>query len=167
MKIEWIDKYLKEADELIMNHEVERALDLMNNLLYSEPGYAELHNYLGWAYLYYTGEPSKATLHFNMAIRFDPQYQAPYLHLATLSMREQKYADALGYAEQGLTKPQANKPALFEIIGNVHELRGEFRKAIKSYKAASLNSLGSFETENYQNGIKRCRKKQVTFLFTF
>jgi tetratricopeptide (TPR) repeat protein len=167
MKIEWIEKYLTEAEELIINNEVEHGIAILDNLLYAEPGYCDLHNYLGWAYLYYGGDAKRAELHLKMAMRFNAEYHAPYLHMATLCLREQKYNDLIKYAELGLTKPQARKVALYEIIGNAYELKGEFRKAIKAYKAASMSSMASTEMNGFTEGIKRCWKKRVRLCLHF
>jgi hypothetical protein len=167
MKTEWIEKYLTDAEQLITNNEVEQGLAILNSLLYEEPGYCQLHNYLGWAYLYYGSDTSRAELHFRMAIHFGPQYQAPYLHMASLCMRAHRFGEVLHFAELGLTKPHANKVALYELIGNVYEVRGELSKAIKAYKAGSISSLASYEVNTLTDGIKRCWKKRVTLLFTF
>jgi tetratricopeptide (TPR) repeat protein len=167
MKIEWIEKYLTEAEELIVNNEVEHGIAILTNLLYSEPGYSDLHNYLGWAYLYYGVDSKRAELHLRMAMHFNAEFHAPYLHMATLCMRAQRYGDAIKYAEQGLTKPMANKVALYEMIGNAYESNREFSKAIKAYKAASMNSMATHEVNGLSEGIKRCWKKRVTLMFTF
>jgi tetratricopeptide (TPR) repeat protein len=167
MRNEWMDRYLREAEELIIDDQVEQGMAMLNSLLYDEPGYSDLHNYLGWAYLYYGADPKKAELHFNAAIRFNPEYAAPYLHMATLCLRAQRYSDVLAYAEKGLTKPNANKVALYEIIGNAYEVRGEFRKAIKAYRTASFSSMATYEVNSLSEGIRRCWKKRVTLFFTF
>jgi tetratricopeptide (TPR) repeat protein len=167
MKIEWIEKYLTEAEHLINNNQVEDGIAILEGLLYDEPGYYQLHNYLGWAYFYHSVDLKRAELHFSMAIRFNPEYHAPYLHMATLCMRAQRYSDVMNYAEQGLTKPLANKAALYEMIGNVCELRGDLRKAIRAYKAASMSTMASHEVSNFRDGISRCWRKRVTLMFAF
>jgi tetratricopeptide (TPR) repeat protein len=167
MKIAWIEKYLTEAEQLIVNDDVEQGVAILNDLLYAEPGYSNLHNYLGWAYLYYGADPNRAELHLKMAMLFNAEYHAPYLHMATLCLREQKYNAVIQYAEIGLTKPQARKVALYEIIGNAYELKGEFRKAIKAYKAASMSSMATSEMNSFTEGIRRCWRKRVRLMLTF
>jgi hypothetical protein len=51
MRIEWIEKLMTEAEALIVNNQVENGLELLNSLLYDEPGYGSLHNHIGWAYV--------------------------------------------------------------------------------------------------------------------
>lgn len=165
-QIKWIEKYLTEAEQLIYDDQVEQALMILHNLLYEEPGYGRLHNHIGWAYLYYTDEVRRAELHLKMAIHFDNAYAAPYLHLGTLYIREEKYSDALAYLEQGLTKPKANRVALFQSLGNVYELRGDWRRAIAAYKKAIMTSVQEYEVTDLRAGIRRCRRKRLVLFFS-
>ncbi|HEY8934706.1 MAG TPA: hypothetical protein VIM65_05775 [Cyclobacteriaceae bacterium] len=167
MKLDWVEKYMTDAEHLITDDQLEQGLGILTNLLYEEPGYGSLHNHLGWAYLYYANDTAKAELHFSMAMRFDTEYAAPYLHMGTLCIRAHRYNDAIKYAEQGLTKPNANKVALHEIIGNAYELKSDYRKAIKAYKAAAISSLDVYEINNLTAGIKRCKKKRIALFFSF
>ena len=59
MRIEWIEKYMAEAEQMIARGglEVDQGVSVLNDLLYEEPGYGSLHNHLGWAHLYYTLDP--------------------------------------------------------------------------------------------------------------
>jgi tetratricopeptide (TPR) repeat protein len=166
MRIEWMEKYMADAEQLIFDNKVEEGLRLLNNLLFDEPGYGSLHNHLGWAHLYYTQDVVQAELHLMAAIAFDTEFAAPYLHLGTLYLRNSRYSEALAILEKGVTKAQANRVAFYECIGNAYELRCEYRNAIKAYKEAAKASIVSFETNNLMEGIKRCRKKRLTFFFT-
>ncbi|HEX5169788.1 MAG TPA: hypothetical protein VFW11_11490 [Cyclobacteriaceae bacterium] len=166
MRIEWIEKYLTEAEQLIAANNVDRGLNLMNELLYDEPGYGYLHNHLGWAYLYYTNDTARAELHLVMAVKFNEDYPAPYLHLGTLYMRMGRYTDALACLGRGLTKPNANRQAFFQNIAQAHEMKREFGKAIQAYKEALAHSVG-YESETLMQGIQRCRKKRLVLFFSF
>jgi len=167
MRIEWMEKYMADAERLIYENRVEEGLGLLNNLLYDEPGYGSLHNHLGWAYMYYTADIAKAELHLKMAMAFDSDLAPPYLHLGALYMRNAKYGDALAILEAGLIKPNANRVVLLENIAHAYELRCEYGKAIKAYKDAAKASVVSGEINNLMEGIKRCRKKRVAFFITF
>jgi tetratricopeptide (TPR) repeat protein len=167
MKIEWIEKYMTQAENFILNEEVDKGLALLNSLLYDEPGYGRLHNHLGWAYMYYGSDDQNAELHLRMAILFDSEYQAPYLHIGELMNRLKRYDDALRYLEMGLTKQDANKMSLLEAIGLAYESKREYSKAIKAYKSAMLESMYSYYTNKLSEGIKRCRRKQFATMFSF
>ena len=166
MRIEWMEQHMANAERLICNNEVEDGLVLLNNLLYDEPGYGSLHNHIGWAYMYYTTEAAKAEQHLKLAIRFDAEFMAPYLHLGNLYIRMGRYAEALVNLEKGLTKPNTNRVAFLESIGHAYELKREYAKAIKAYKEALVSTVG-FETTNLAEGIRRCRKKRWVMMFNF
>jgi len=166
MRIEWIEKYMTEAEQLIYNNQIEDGLLMLTDLLYDEPGYGSLHNHIGWAYMYYTADVEKAERHLKLAIHFDPTFAAPYLHLGTLYMRMGRHANALSTLKEGMTKQNANRIAFLECIAHVHELMRDFAEAIKAYKEALASSVG-FETSNFTEGIKRCRKKRWVLMFNF
>lgn len=161
-----MEKYMADAERLICDNQIEEGLVLLNNLLYDEPGYGSLHNHLGWAYMYYTAETTKAELHLKLAIRFDAEFAAPYLHLGNLYIRMGRYTDALVNLEKGLTTKNANRVAHLEAIGHAYELKREYAKAIRAYKEALASTIG-FEIGNLTEGIKRCRKKRWVMMFSF
>lgn len=166
MRIERIEKYLLEAEQLIYSNSVEEGLKLMHELLYDEPGYGSLHNNLGWAYLYFTADIVRAELHLKMAVKFNAEYAAPYLHLGNLYIRTARYSDALYYLEKGSVLPGANRLAFLEDIARVYELMQEYKQAVWAYKRALAACTGP-ESERYYESIKRCRKKRIMFLFSF
>lgn len=166
MRIEWIEKYMAEAESMMYENRVTEGLTLLDNLLYDEPGYGSLHNHLGWAYLCYTADIEKAEVHLKMAIRFDASYAAPYLHIGNLYIRTGRYAEALHYLEKGLYAINPNKLAFLESIAHVYELEREYTKAIAAYKEALVSTVG-MESEKLVEGIKRCRKKRWVMMFTF
>jgi tetratricopeptide (TPR) repeat protein len=166
MRIEWMEKYMADAERLIYSNQIEEGLMMLDNLLYDEPGYGSLHNHIGWAYMYYTADAEKAERHLKLAIYFDAQFAAPYLHLGNLYIRMGRYSDALANLEKGLTKQNANRVAFIESIAHVYELKRDYSKAIKSYKEALASSVG-FDTTNFTAGIKRCWKKRWVMMFSF
>lgn len=166
MELEWMEHYLANAEQMMYNNQVKEGLELMDSLLYEEPGYGLLHNYLGWAYFYYTSDTAKAELHLKMAMKFDAEYAPPYLHMGNLYVKAGRYTDALQYLQLGLTKRNANKVSFLDNIAQVYELKKEFSKAIKYYKEAMASTVG-FETAQLSEGIRRCQKKRWVMMFTF
>lgn len=165
MRIDWIEKYLHEAEQLIVQNRLNEGIALLQDLLYDEPGYSYLHNHLGWAYMYYTPDVEQAMLHLKMAITFDGEYAAPYLHMGNLMIRCNRYAEAIDYLQQGLQKPSANRVVFLEAIGQAWELRGDFRQAIDAYREAMMASLTDHEVTNMTSHVARCRKKRWASLW--
>ena len=166
MRIEWIEKQMAEAEQLIYSNDIKTALALLDDLLYDEPGYGSLHNHLGWAYLYYTNEIEKAERHLKLAIRFDDAFAVPYLHLGTLYSRVTRYDEAITILRKGLTRPNANRIAFLESIAQAYELKKEFRGAIRMYKEALMVTVGG-NGDHLTEAIKRCRRKRLVMMFTF
>ena len=160
MRIDWMKKYLNESEQLIYNNQVNDGIALLQNLLYDEPGYGYLHNLLGWAYLYYTADMVQAELHLKMAIKFDGEFQAPFIHMGNLMIRCNRYAEAIDYLKQGVQKPSANRVVFLEAMGQAWELRGDFGQAMKAYREAMMASLSDHEVTNMTNHVARCRKKR-------
>jgi tetratricopeptide (TPR) repeat protein len=167
MKIEWMEKYLNEAEQLIYDNRVNEGIELLSNLLYDEPGYGFLHNHLGWAYMYYTPDVAKAEMHLKFAIKFDGEYPAPFIHLGNLLIQNNRLVEAVGVLQQGLHKPAANRAVFQEAIGRAWELRGEFAKAIKAYREGIIASMAEHEINNLQAHVARCRKKRWVAVFMF
>ncbi len=165
--IAWIEKYLSQAEQLIYDGQLDEGLNILHELLFEEPGYGSLHNFLGWAYMYHVKDGARAELHFKVAIRFAPDYAPPFLHIGNLLNNSGRYAEAIEYFRLGLTKPDALRSILFEGIAQAYELQGDFRQAIRAYKDAAKASVAEFEVERLLNGVKRCRKKRVVLFFTF
>src|SRR6478736_7215817 len=166
MRIEWMEKYMTEAEQLIYNNKVTEGLALLKDLLYDEPGYGNLHNHIGWAYLYYTADSAAAELHLKMAIHFNGDFAASYLHIGNLYIRMARYDEALHYLEKGLKTISPNRTAFLESIAQVYELKKDYTKAVATYKEALASTIG-FESERFTEGIKRCRKKRWVMMFTF
>jgi tetratricopeptide (TPR) repeat protein len=166
MKIEWIEKELLQAEQFIYDGRVDDGLQLMHQMLFEEPGYGNLHNYIGWTYSYFASDDVKAERHLRLAIRFDDAYMAPYLHLGNLLIKLQRLDDALEILEKGLTRKNANTVAFLEAIGKIHELKLDFRNAIRTYKKAMASSVG-MDHETLVTCISRARKKRWELMFTF
>jgi tetratricopeptide (TPR) repeat protein len=159
----WIENYMADAERLIMDNRVEEGLGILNNLLFEEPGNSNLHNHLGWAYLYYQNDIARAQLHFTVAMKFDAAFAPPYLHMGNLFNRLGRYTEATDYFKHGLNLPGANRLGLLEGLALAHEMKKEFRLAIKFYKEAIAASTG-FEMNHLRASISRCRTKRWVLL---
>lgn len=161
MKIAWVEKYLLQAEQLVYSNQVELARDLLQNLLYDEPGYAPLHNLMGWVLKYYLEEEEGAIRHWTWAIQFDPSFAPPWLHLGLLYLDRNDLAQAVAYLEQGLIKPQARKATLLDSLARAYEMKGEYRRATGAYREALVHHTGP-NSAVLLEGIKRCRRKRWT-----
>jgi tetratricopeptide (TPR) repeat protein len=166
-KIVWLENYMTEAERMIFEGRVEEGLTVLNNLLYDEPGYGSLHNHLGWAYMYYSQDATRAELHFQMAIRFFSEFAPPYLHIGNLMNRLGRYNESVAYFSAGLTKPGANRTALYEGMAYAYEVTGMYGEAVKAYKEAAISSTVDYEVDRLLKGVSRCRRKRIALFFSF
>lgn len=164
MNMEWMNEYMADAERLITDNQVDEGLAILQGLLYEEPGYASLHNHMGWAQLYFRNDTNQAELHFRAAIGFEPSFAPPYLHLGNLYNRMGHYTKAREMFERGLSCVEANRVFLLEGLALSCEMQRDFGRAIRLYKEAIAASSAS-EFNQLRESIKRCRKKRWVLLF--
>ncbi|MEQ9166967.1 MAG: hypothetical protein RLO12_11965 [Fulvivirga sp.] len=165
MYVEYIEHVLEEADRAIEVRDYHMAERLLKGALYDEPGYAKVHNHLGWLYQYYIVNQNQAELHFKYAIRFDPKFDAPYIHLSNMYIDNRRYTDLREMMEGALKVDGVNKSFIYENYGKTHEASGEFSKAIKYYKMAIYETIDSYDADEIKSSIKRCKYKRLKRLF--
>lgn len=159
-KIKWIEEYLEQALEIAWMEGAERALKLLDKLLYEEPGYGRLHYTLGLIYWKYAEEPTNAEMHLRAAIRFNPELADAYTLLAEVLQQDERHDETIQVCTSGLKAKRANKAVLHENVGNAWELKQKYSKAIKSYRNALRHSAKLWDCKVLEESIKRCKKKQ-------
>lgn len=158
-KIEWIEDCLRHALEVAWLEGHERALKLLDRLLYEEPGYGRLHQTLGVIYLQYAEDIRMAEGHFRLAIRFDPEFADPYWYLGELLRQEDRMDEAIDVYLKGIQAKRSRKSDLFAGAGQAYELKKKYRKAIRHYKEALSHSAELSDCRVLEESIKRCRRK--------
>lgn len=151
---------MRHALEVAWLEGYERALKLLDRLLYEEPGYGRLHHTLGVIYLQYAEDTTMAEAHFRMAIRFDPEFADPYWYLGELLRQEDRLDDAINVYLKGIEARRARKSDLLAGAGQAYELKKKYRKAIRHYKEALSHSADSSDCRALEQSIKRCRRKR-------
>lgn len=159
-KIKWLDEYLEHAMEVACLEGHERALKLLDRLLYEEPGYGKLHQTLGMVYAQYAEDDTLAEQHFRLAIRFNPELADAYRYLAEILKKGERHDETIEVCLKGLDVKKANKSQLLENVGNAWELKKKYRKAIKSYRDALSHSAELWNCRVLEESIKRCKRKQ-------
>jgi tetratricopeptide (TPR) repeat protein len=159
-KIKWIEEYLEQALQVAWMEGHERAINLLDRLLYEEPGYGRLHYTLGFIYLRYAEETKQAEDHLRMAIKFCPEYAESYNLLAEVLKQDERHDETIEICVKGLGAKKANKSLLLENVGNAWELKQKYGKAIKSYRDALSHSAELWNCKILEESIKRCKRKQ-------
>jgi len=159
-KIRWIEEYLEQALEVAWMEGHERAVNLLDRLLYEEPGYGRLHYTLGLIFFKYADEPKQAEMHLRMAIQFSPEYAESYNLLAEVLKQDDRHEETIDICTKGLKAKKANKSLLLENVGNAWELKQKYGKAIRSYRDALRHSAELWSCKILEESIKRCKRKQ-------
>lgn len=159
-KINWIEEYLEKALTMAWEESHERALQLLDPILYEEPGYARLHNTLGIIYLIHAEDLENAEKHLRLAIHFDRKFADPYWYLGKLLAEDERLDEAIAIYEKGLKAKHSKKTGLLTEIGKAYELKKRFTKAINRYKKALGYSAELWNCIALEESIKRCRRKQ-------
>lgn len=159
-KIKWIEEYLTQAMEVAWLEGHDRAIRLLDKLLYEEPGYGRLHYTLGVIYFRYADESKLAEKHLKLAVQFCPEYAESYTLLADVLKQDERHDETIVICKQGLKAEKANKSALLGSLGNAWELKQNYAKAIKSYRKALQHSAELWNCLVLEENIKRCKRKQ-------
>jgi tetratricopeptide (TPR) repeat protein len=159
-KIQWIEEYLTYTMEVVWLEGYERALKLLDKILYEEPGYSRLHNTLGIIYFKHADDLKKAEQHFRWAIQFNPNFAEPYNYLTEVLKQDEKHDETIDVCKNELKSEKANKTLLFESLGNAWELKHNYRKAIKSYRKALNHSAELWNCRALEISIERCKRKR-------
>lgn len=155
-----MEEYLEQALEIAWMEGHERALKLLNKLLYEEPGYGRLHYTLGIIYYRYAEELPLAEQHLRLAIQFNSELVEPFNLLAEVLKQDERHDETIAICLKGLEAKKANKSLLLENVGNAWELKHKYRKAIKSYRKALSHSTELMNCRVLELSIKRCKRKQ-------
>ena len=148
-----------EAEADIRNSNFHEAFHKYEDILYEEPSYAPAHNSIGWIFKTQFDNYQKAEIHFNAALRADPDYPHPYFHLATLLLDLERYDELHRHLEKCLTIRTLDKSWVFYRYGMLQEMGGHFLHAIGYYEKALLNTMNNDKVKDYQQDIERCRIK--------
>lgn len=159
-KIKWIEEYLEQALEVAWLEGHERAINLLNKLLYEEPGYGRLHYTLGVIYFRYADESKLAEQHLKLAVQFCPEYADSYALLVDVLKQDERHDETIEICKRGLKAERADKSALLNSLGNAWELKQNYSKAIKSYRKALRHSAELWNCRVLEENIKRCKRKQ-------
>ncbi len=164
MYIEYIESGIKEADRMIDASEYDQAKDLLNRLLFDEPGYAKVHNNLGWLYQYCFDNKRQADLHLKYAIQFNPRLSVAFDNITELYIKDSRY-DELQALLQNVISNGNVEPCVFVSLGRVYEAKLKFKSALKYYRKAFYATTDSYDADDIKDCIKRCRYKWIRNIF--
>lgn len=154
-----LDELFFEADNLIAEKKYSEAIHTLESILIEDPSYGKAYNHLGWIYETKYKDLVKAEDYYKKCLAYTPDYPAIYVNLAVVLSSLAKYDELENHLNMGLAVAGTDKASLHNEFGIMYELKGDFNKAIDSYKNAMRNSLSDANVDTYSRSIKRCRTK--------
>lgn len=158
-----LDDLFRTVDELISDQAFDEARDVLEEILYDEPGHGKTHGYLGWLYMIHYADLDRAGVHYKCALKFDPSFGGTYFNYATQLINQQRPDEALQVLQKAQTVQGIDQSILLEMIGQAHELKKNYRSALESYRASLANTVDNWQSETLLSHIKRVRKKRWLF----
>ncbi|MBX7181727.1 MAG: tetratricopeptide repeat protein [Bacteroidia bacterium] len=153
------DEMFFEADALIAQGKITEAISTLEAILASDHSYGKAYNHLGWIYETKYKDYTKAEEFYKKCYAYTPEYPAVYVNLAVVLSTLGKYEELKRILEKALTVPGVEKSTVHNEFGIMHELQGEYKLAIESYKNAIRNSLNDNNVETYRKSIQRVKTK--------
>ncbi|MEO1055176.1 MAG: tetratricopeptide repeat protein [Bacteroidota bacterium] len=159
METQLMQNYIYDAEQAIIQEQYLEGKAILEEALSIEPGLAKAHNHMGWLYLFHLNDHNAAEYHLRLAMKCEPEYGSPYLHLTTLLLERGAFDDVREILDKALDLKDLNKASVYYDYGRYYETMGKFNKAIKKYKEAIRHSMDHDEITLFRGNIKRCRIK--------
>ena len=125
----------QQAYESQMKGHLEEAINLYKRSIQCHPT-AEAYTFLGWTYSF-MGRLDDAMDECHRAIRVDPDFGNPYNDIGVYLIEKEQFDEAIPWFQQAMEAKRYESPAFPPMnLGRVYERKGEWEKAIDSYKQA-------------------------------
>jgi len=147
--------------KLNANESLEEVIDMLYAISKDYPNFGKVYNHLGWIFETKFRDYAKAEENYKMALDLSPDYPAIYENYAYTLERLGKLDEMEALLKKGLDQPATNKEAIHRLYGRLHELKGDFDKAIVEFRHAITNSFSNDDINELEEGIKRCEKKKA------
>ena len=155
-----LDDLFFEADALIKEKKTTEAVGVLEALLTEAPDYGKAYNHLGWIYETWYRDHRKAEENYRKCMALTPEYTPVYLNLSITLSNLGKYDDQQAVLSSALKIPGIDRPGIYNELGIMHELKGDYEQAMVNYKEAIRSTLVDANLDLYASSLERCKKKQ-------
>ena len=150
-----------EADELISDNKIREAKEILLELLADYPDYGRAHNHLGWMYNMKFNNYNKAKQHYELALKFAPDYHAVYTNYSYLLIDMNMFDEMIAFGAKVVNNRIADQATIFNKVGQAYELKGNAVEAFKFYKKAVTSTINNKYLEDLYASIHRVRGKMT------
>jgi len=154
-----LDEWFYEADQSIKEQRYADAMQTLESIIAESPEYGKAYNHLGWLYETKYYDYKRAEACYKKCLELEPEYTPVYMNLAVVLSGMRKWNELEALLTKALETPGVDQAAAQNEFGIMHEMKGEYDKAIASYKNAIRASLKNAKIDAYRDAIDRCRTK--------
>ena len=154
-----LEEKFQVADKLINEGRRAEAGKLLEEILAEAPDFGKAHNHMGWLYETKFKNFAKAEEFYKLALKFAPEYAAPYYNYAYLLSTLRKFDELEALLERAITVAGINFATIYNEYGLMYEVQGKFKEAIHYFKLSIQNSYDNKSIDAATESIRRCEKK--------
>jgi tetratricopeptide (TPR) repeat protein len=154
-----VEEYFIRVNKLFESNYFAQGKRLLEEILEIEPAYGRAHNHLGWLYHVKLDNLVKAEFHLKLAKKFSPEYPASYINLSYILIVTNRFAEARNNAAEALVVPGISLPLIYNELGRIEELCGNYKSALNYYKEAVKLGMNKSAMDVYNANISRTRTK--------
>ncbi len=150
-----------EADQLISDNKIKEAKEVLLELLAEYPDFGRAHNHLGWLHNVKFNNYTKAKKHFELALKFAPDYHAVYGNYAYLLIDMNAFDEMIAFGKKVAKNKVADEATIYNKMGQAYELKGDVVEAFNYYKKAVSACINNKFLEDLYASINRVRGKMT------
>lgn len=148
------------ADQALQQQKVGDALKLLNEIIEEQPDYGRAHNHLAVIYFQAAKDFDRAEQSFKLALKYNPEFPPVYYNYGNYLTALQKFEQLNDLMEKALDVQGINKAHVYNQFGIMHELQGDYDKAIESYQEGIRFVFDDKALEQSSKSIERCKRKK-------
>jgi tetratricopeptide (TPR) repeat protein len=153
------EQYLQTIDELSFG-ETTKALQILNDIIGREPGYARAHYQLGMIFYYEIKDYQTAGYHFRLCTQFEPAFPNVYYHFMHLLVFLNRTAQIGLLKEKALETPGVEFSAIYYLMGLHAEKNKNWIESQNFYHKGLMVCTSKSEKDDIMEGIERVGYKQ-------
>ena len=150
-----------EADQLISDGKYREAKELLLELLADYPDYGRAHNHLGWLYNVKFNNYNKSKQHFELALKFAPDYHAVYGNYSFLLIDMNMFDEMIAFGNRVVNNKIADQATIYNKMGQAYELKGDVMGAFQFYKKSISSTINNKYLEDLYASITRVKGKMT------
>ena len=159
----WAEEYLRMVSQYWEEGKYPEGRRILEAVFLEEPTNAQAHSYAGWYAQYQLKDKSLAIMHFEFALKFDPDYAHTYVQYAELLVENKNEPRLRALMNEGMKRSEVDKASLMSNYALILEMQGRFREASATYKEAMRHTMNYWILNQIKTHRRRARAKYNLF----